>query len=450
MPKIQTSCPRCRQPIVADVQQLFDATTDPTAKQKLLNHSTNSARCQACGYEGLMSTPVVYHDPEKELLLTYFPMELGLPINEQEKQIGPLINQVVNALAPEKRKGYLFRPQTMFTYQTLIDKILEGDGITKEMIEAQQKRIGLIQRLLSTPKSEDRITIIHQDHEIVDGSFFAILSTVMESALSQGDQKIAQLLNEIQKELLQETKVGQELLAQSMETQEALKALQENNKTGLTREKLLETLIGIKSDSSLATVVSLTRSGLDYQFFQILSEKIESESTDKKQHLVILRDKLLNLTREIDAEMKRRLEESVKLLNTILNDASLEESVKKHLHEMDEYFSQAIQTEFEAARQNNNVERLEKIQKLISIVEKESAPPPEVALIQKTLDIPDENGRLQFLQDNVGLVNDEFLQALSSIIAEGETRKQSPELLESLKSIYKLALRITMEKNLKD
>ena len=119
MPRIQTLCPRCRQPIVAEVQQLFDMTTDPTAKQKLLNHGTNTARCQACGYEGLMATPVVYHDPEKELLLTYFPPELGLPVNAQEKQIGPLINQVVNALPAEKRKGYLFSPQTMFTYQTL-------------------------------------------------------------------------------------------------------------------------------------------------------------------------------------------------------------------------------------------------------------------------------------------------------------------------------------------
>ena len=138
MPRIQTTCPRCKQPIIAEVQMLFDMTTDPTAKQKLLSRSTNTARCQACGYEGLISSPIVYHDPEKELLLTYFPPELGLPINEQEKQIGPLINQVVNALAPEKRKGYLFQPNTMFTYQTLIDLVLEADGITKEMIEAQQ------------------------------------------------------------------------------------------------------------------------------------------------------------------------------------------------------------------------------------------------------------------------------------------------------------------------
>ena len=125
MAKIQTTCPRCRQPILAEVQQLFDLQVDPTAKQRLLSHSTNMARCAACGYDGLVSTPIVFHDPEKELLLTFFPPELGLPINEQEKQIGPLINQVVNGLPTEKRKGYLFQPQTMFTYQTLIDKVLD-------------------------------------------------------------------------------------------------------------------------------------------------------------------------------------------------------------------------------------------------------------------------------------------------------------------------------------
>ena len=227
MAKIQTTCPRCRQPMLAEIQQLFDINTDPTAKQKLLSRTTNFARCQACGYEGLMSTPIVYHDPEKELLLTFFPPEMGLPVNEQEKQIGPLINQVVNALPAEKRKGYLFRPQTMFTYQTLLDKVLEADGITKEMIDAQQKRVGLIQRLLTTPNVEDRSSIISQESELVDGNLFAILSTLIQSSMMQGDEKAGQMLNEIQQQLLKETKVGQELLAQSQETQEALKKLKD-------------------------------------------------------------------------------------------------------------------------------------------------------------------------------------------------------------------------------
>ncbi len=76
---------------------------------------------------------------------------MGLPVNEQERLIGPIINQVVNALPLEKRKAYILRPQTMFTFQSMVEKILEGDGITKEMLDDQQKRVGLIQRFLSTP-----------------------------------------------------------------------------------------------------------------------------------------------------------------------------------------------------------------------------------------------------------------------------------------------------------
>jgi hypothetical protein len=110
MPQTRTSCPRCRQPVLVDVTQLFDVNVDPKAKQLLLSGGYNLIRCQSCGYEGNLSTPIVYHDPDKELLLTFFPPELGLPLNEQERLIGPLITQVTHKLPNEKRKAYLFRP----------------------------------------------------------------------------------------------------------------------------------------------------------------------------------------------------------------------------------------------------------------------------------------------------------------------------------------------------
>jgi hypothetical protein len=449
MPRIQTTCPRCHQPIVAEVQQLFDINTDPTAKQRLLSRSTNVSQCQACGYEGMMSVPVVYHDPEKELLLTYFPPELGLPVNEQERQIGPLINQVVNALPAEKRKGYLFRPQTMLTYQTLIDRILEADGITKEMMEAQQKRINLIQKLITTPAPEDRKKVILDNTELVDGNLFAIFSTLIESASMQGDEKSAQMLSAINKELLEQTEFGRELLAQNQEAQTAIKALQEASKGGLTREHLLNILLEIKSLSALTTVVSLTRNGLDYQFFQSLTERIEKETGEIKQKFTDLREKLLKITRDYDLEVNKHIAAAEKLLDTILADTDLEESVKKHINEIDEFFSQAIRTTFDKANQSGDTARLEKIQKLTSVIEKVSAPPPELDLIQKLVDAKDEGERHKIIEENGAMITDELLQALNSIIAEGQSRKESPELIQVLESIYKEALRFSMEKKLK-
>ena len=104
MPQTRTSCPRCRQPVIADVEQLFDVTSDPEAKQRLLSGAVNTINCQNCGYQGALATPIVYHDADKELLLTYFPPELALPVNEQERMIGPYITQITNKLPPESAK----------------------------------------------------------------------------------------------------------------------------------------------------------------------------------------------------------------------------------------------------------------------------------------------------------------------------------------------------------
>jgi hypothetical protein len=118
---------------MADVQQLFDLADNPTDKQKLLSGAVNVAHCPNCGFEGQLATPLVYHDPEKELLLTFFPSEMGMAMGDQERVLGPMIKQVVDRLPQEKRKAYLLQPKAMLTYQTLVEKILEADGITKEI-----------------------------------------------------------------------------------------------------------------------------------------------------------------------------------------------------------------------------------------------------------------------------------------------------------------------------
>jgi hypothetical protein len=40
MPKMQISCPNCRQPVAADIDQVFDLGTDPSAKQRILSGVT--------------------------------------------------------------------------------------------------------------------------------------------------------------------------------------------------------------------------------------------------------------------------------------------------------------------------------------------------------------------------------------------------------------------------
>ena len=390
MPQSRVSCPRCRQPVIAEINQLFDVNIDPEAKQRFLSGQFNMIRCPSCGYEGQASTPIVYHDPAKELLLTYFPPDLGLPLNEQERLIGPFINQVTKNLPLEKRKAYLLRPQAVLTLQGLMERVLEGEGITHDMIQAQQQRLNLLQRLISAPSDDARSQIISQEETLIDESFFALTNQIIEASVANQDEQSARELTALQKKLLETTKVGKKLQAQARETDAAIKALQEASKSGLTRDKLLDLLIGAKSEVSLTALVSLTRNGLDYTFFELLTKRIEKAASEKQQQLMQLREKLLTLTREIDEELKKRHEAAQQQLQTLLKAKNIKEATEKFLPQISDYFAETLTSELEDARKKGDLERSSKLQEIMAVIQEASAPPPEIELIQEMIDAPDD------------------------------------------------------------
>src|SRR5512146_161025 len=299
MPQTQIACPRCHQPITANIEQLFDVTQDPQAKQRLLGGISNVARCPHSGYQGRLATPIVTHDNDKELLLTYFPPELSTPLNEQERLIGPLIKQVTDRLPPEKRKAYLLKPVANLTYESMIQTILEKDGITPEMLKEQQERVQLIERLLQASSPDVRSEIIKQNTKLFDEQFFALFSRLAQSAAGSGQEPVARAMVDIQSQLLEETEVGRGLKESVGELEAATKALQEAGQ-GLTREKLLDIVLQSPSDARLRAYASLARGGMDYQFFQMLSGRIEKASSDEKARLESIRGKLLDFTNEMD------------------------------------------------------------------------------------------------------------------------------------------------------
>lgn len=449
MPQIRTTCPRCKSPVLADVQQIVDVARDSQAKARLLNGSLNVMNCPNCGYQGMISTPLVYHDPDKELLLTYFPPELGLPMDQQEQQMGPLITQVVNNLPPEKRKAYLFRPQSMLTYQTLLERVLEAEGITKEMIEEQQQRLHLLQRLLSTPNSADRLEIFRQEEATVDETFFSLLNRLVEASLAQNDEQVSGALAVIQQEAMEHTAFGRKMKEQAQEAQEALRSLQEASKTGLTREKLLDLIISAPTDVRLNTLVSLTRAGLDYTFFQLLTDKIDAAEGEEKERLIELRGKILNITSAIDKQIQAQVEQSRQLLNQILQSENIEQATEQHLPEIDEFFMEALNAELQQARSQGDLERIGKLQRVNAVLEKASTPPPEVTMIERLLEVEDEDTRRQILSENPEMITPDFLQLLGGLVAQSQQQEQDPTVAERLQQIYSLALRFSMEQRLK-
>ncbi len=449
MPKTQLPCPNCGQPVVADVQQLFDVAQDPEAKKLFLSGQANVAACQSCGYQGPVHVPVVYHDPEKELLLTYFPPELNTPLNRQEQIIGPMVRKVMDNLPAEQRKGYLFKPQTMLTFKRMMEVVLEADGITPEMMKRQQDRLQLLQRLVQTSE-ESLAHIVDQDAAIIDEEFFQLLNSLVQMTSSQGDQEGAQKLVGLQQFLFENTEKGKELKAQVDEAQGAITSLQEASQDGgLTQEKLLDLIIDAQTDIRLITLVNYAYQGLDYTFFSLLAQRIEKTEEDEKIRLMELRDRLLEMRQEIDKELAEQMESTRKLITEIINTDPMEEAIGKHAKLINQGFVDVLQGEMARAQQELDIERGQKLQKLMDIINEATKPPAEILFAQELLATETEKELDAILEARNDEINDELAQSLGMLIQQTEGRQDVDQATkERLELIYGKVLKISMRKNM--
>lgn len=448
MPKTTIACPRCRTPITAEITRLFDLSSDPQAKEKLLSGSANLINCPVCRYQGVYPSPIVYHDADKELLLTYFPPEANLPVPEQEKIIGPLIKKVVDTLPPEKRKGYLFRPQTMLTQQLLFETILKADGITPEMMKAQQEKLALISQLAAA--APERLPeLIAQNDSKIDEQVFMLVSRLAEASAAGGDQEGVQILVNLQRGMLEHSSYGKSLAEQARESQAAVKSLQELSQKGLTRESLLELMIeSAGSDARLTTLVTMARSGLDYTFFEQLSAKIDASTGEEQAKLSALREKLLQLTAAVDAALKAQLDQAQALLDEILNSENIEEATEKALPRVDQAFADVVNHAAEHAQADKDQAKLEKLMRIIAVVQAASQSGAALQMIEILLQAEDETARRQIFEKAGDEIDAEFLQMLNELIGQMEKSNEQPEAVARLKDISREALRFSMQRNL--
>jgi len=437
--------------IAANVEQLFDVTQDPQAKQRLLGGISNMARCPHCGYQGRLATPIVYHDNDKELLLTFFPPELNVPLNEQERIVGPLIKQVMDRLPPEKRKAYLLKPVPNLTYESMIQTILGKDGITPEMLKEQQDRVALIERLLQASSADVRGEIIKQNATLFDEQFFGLFSRLAQSAAASGQEPVAQAMMDVQKQLLEETEFGRSLKESVGELEAATKALQEVGQ-GLTREKLLDIVLESPNDARLRAYATIARGGMDYQFFQLFSEKIDKASGDEKARLESVREKLLDFTNEMDKQMEARYKQAQEFVESVLAKDDIVKAVRENLDGFTQDAVDIVNQMLRQASEKSDYTRMGKLQKMVEIL-REVSTPPEVSFIEQLLDAPDDMALDKMLQENRDLINDQFMEALIGLVAQVDqaTEQGNPEakaLSEKLNQVYKSALRFSMQRNM--
>ena len=436
----QVRCPRCGTPLPARVEQVIDLAVDAGAKARLLSGSLNHVRCPSCGYDGMLATPIVLHDPAKELLLTYFPVELGLPKAEQERVLGRLINQVINRLPAEKRRAYLLQPQAVLTTQGLVDRILQADGITREEVEAQRAKLRLFEDLLRVPEDQMDRFVAEHDGEL-DEVFFQLAALALRNTPDERAQKA--LADRIDR-AISASSFGKRILAQEAELRAAAESLQDAGPQ-LTREKLLELVIAAPSKDRLAALASLARPAMDYTFFSLLTDRIEKAAGAEKDKLTALRAGLLEATQRIDEAQQAQVGRAAELLKQVAGAKDLDRALQAVLPLVDEVFLGVLEANLWAARERGDsttASRLAEISSRLQAMVRESLP-PGIRLAQSVLEQDSEDEARSILEGAPGGIDGDLLSALMGA-AESLEKEGDREGAARLRRLHRHALGLSM------
>jgi hypothetical protein len=434
---IPVTCSRCNHRFVAPVKSIIDVGLDPADKRRLFSGQLNVAACPQCGSAGMLATPLVYHDPDKELFLVFLPPELNLPETDQQRIIGSLTQEVMSTLPAEGRKGYLLNPRTFFSLDRLMSAILEADGITQDMLEAQQAKMQLLEQLLRTDDRDERAALVRAQDEQLDYEFFQLLTANIEVAQSNDRDEVVQDLTDLREQLLEWSSVGREVAAR----QEAIEALGDT----ITREALLERLIEAahaQDDIRIETMVAIARPAIDYIFYQQLTERIDQAASsgqlDKANRLRALRERILELAEALDEGVRRAAEEASTHLQQMLKADDLQAAVQQHLAEIPDLglFLNVLAANISAAEEAGQTDALERLRRVSDLIADaiEEASPPEIRLINKLLAADYPDGTRALLHEQGGQVDDQLVE-LMDLMRRSLAQSGRSELAEKLGQI---------------
>ena len=433
---MQTSikCPRCGAMISANIEQLIDVARDPAAKNRLLQGQINVVQCPACGFQGSLASPLVYHDPIKELLLTFFPQELNVSSMEQEQVLGRLTQQVVQALPPELRKGYLLRPQSMLTMQGLVERILEADGITKEMLEEQRAKSVLVRNLLDAEPAAREALIAENDSKI-DATVLSLLGAYGRAASAQGDEASAQKIHQVREDVLRLSTAGKRATAQRLELEKAAQELEALGDT-LSQDNLLQLIVAAPSLDRVTALASLAWQGMDYTFFQKLSDRADRATGAERERLTSIRDRALMETERIRQAVASEMAQASNLLQSVLQAPDIDRAIDEYLPEMNDLFFAVLETNLDAARREKReeiVKQLEDVKtRILAVLEKTL--PADMRLMRDLLQQETDEGAEALLTEHAGEITDELISAMKTTLEDmrGQSQEKAAARLEKI------------------
>lgn len=415
------NCPNCGTPYPTQIFSIVDVGQDPMLKSLVLSGQLNMAQCPRCGAGGPLSTPFLYHDPQFNFLGVFVPQQV--PVNEQQKVIGDLTRRLMDGLPQEARRGYMLTPTQFLTYQSLLEAILEKDGITREMLDAQRRQIQLVEQAmlaLQDPEGLRRL-VAERDAELND-EFFSLLSMLTDASVNAGDAEGAQQLVELREHLIELSTWGVGVQRQ--------RAAVAQLRPDTTPAELVDLVINAEDARVVDALVLAGRPLVNYAFFQELTARIEAAQAagdaPTAERLTGLREQALQFTQRLDEAQQAAMQQYTAVLSDVLASENVQEGLEKNAQYIDQNFLSVLSANLQEAERRNATAAIRRLREVWDAAVRmiNSAAPPEVQLVNQLLlaEYPGDTRRI--LAENRAMITQDFIEALNELAeqmaAEGE------------------------------
>lgn len=408
----QVACPSCQTPLRVQIVNIIDADAQPQLKSILLGGRLNTGACPSCGTPVALAAPLVYHDMGKQFCFVHIPQQLLASANstEIEKFVGSVTNMLMNALPAEAPRGYLLAPRRFLTMQSLIEAVFEGDGVTKEMLDNQRKRVEIISAMLEAMQQGDHalFEVVQKHSADMDEEFTSTLAAFLDASQMSGDQQGIAILSQLQSKLAQFA----------------------GGEATFAYEQLIEQLLNAEDDTARKTIIVANQDVVDYTFFDIIKSRIEQaqHQSDEQRvaELTHIQEYVVTIYQELQAELEQAFINAGETLDALFVAEDLDAALHAHVAQFDDVFMNLVAgqiTMAERAGDQATVERLTTIATRIPLI-KEAALSPEDRVVNALLGA--ENAT-RYIRENITDITSAVVKRLNEVAEEYTTKGKTEE-----------------------
>jgi hypothetical protein len=315
----------------------------------------------------------------------------------------------------------MFNPKRALTMKGLIEQILEADGITKEMLEDQQKRVMLVQKFLEAKSEEDLIKMIQENDAEINMTTFQTLSLMAQRLVQQGQQQVVAHLAAVQQVLLENSSFGKELEAQNAAQEDKIRevaadieALGEDPQ----RADFLNLVLSYMDDEDkLSALVGLVRPAFDAEFFNMLTTHIGKAPAAEREKLEELRTALSELTQAIDQQSRALVQQKAQFLQILLGSPEYQQLLAENADQIDDNFMAVLTANIQEAEKRGEVQVSAKLKQIYqaSVTILQSQMSPELQFLNVLLSAPDDATMQALVKEQAGNFDGELLETLDAV-----------------------------------